>query len=77
MEQSFKVYGDIRWYKPQAARSAFMTGRLLKKLGNVVEGEAQLERAMILRKEIVPNDNRTEDELAYQDFDDEVWYYSR
>ena len=54
-----------------------MLGRLQKGMGNVVEGEAQLERAMKLRKEIVPGDKRTEEELSYQDFDNEVWYYSR
>ena len=54
-----------------------MKSRLLRKLCNLVEGEAQLERAMKLRKELVPDDKRTEDELGYQDFDNEVWYYSR
>jgi len=77
LEQSIKVYRDIRWYKPQAARSAFMKGRLLKVMGNTVEGDAQLARAMELRREIVPDDRRTVDQLTDHDFDELVWYYSR
>jgi hypothetical protein len=77
LEQSIKVYRDIRWYKPQAARSSFMMGRLLKAIGNIVEGDAQLKRAMELRREIVPDDHRTVDQLTDQDFDKLVWYYSR
>jgi len=77
LEQSIKVYRDIRWYKPQAARSSFMKGRLLIAMGNIVEGDAQLKRAMELRREIVPDDHRTVDQLTDQDFDELVWYYSR
>jgi hypothetical protein len=77
LEQSIKVYRDIRWYKPQAARSSFMKGRLLKAMENIVEGDAQLTRAMELRREIVPDDHRTVDQLTDQDFDELVWYYSR
>lgn len=77
LDQSLKVYGDIRWYKPQAARSAFMKGRLLKQVGNEVEGDAQLEQAMRLRKEILPDDDRPEEQLSDYDFDVVVYYYSR
>lgn len=54
-----------------------MKGKLLLKVGNTVEGEAQLSRARNLRKEIVPDDKRTADQLSYEDFDKEVYYYSR
>ncbi|KAK0622079.1 hypothetical protein B0T17DRAFT_509362 [Bombardia bombarda] len=77
LDQSLKVYGDIRWYKPQTARSAFMKGNLLKRLGNTIEGEALLAQAMQLRSEIVPDDKRTADQLSDVDFDKEVYYYSR
>ncbi|KAF2802479.1 uncharacterized protein BDZ99DRAFT_527506 [Mytilinidion resinicola] len=59
LEPSLKIYGDTPWYKPQASRSAFMKGKLLKSMGNDVEGDAQLQRAMTLRKEIVPDDHRS------------------
>ncbi|KAK3385348.1 hypothetical protein B0H63DRAFT_522686 [Podospora didyma] len=36
LRQRLKVYGNIRWYKRQAARSAFMLGKLLFKTGNTV-----------------------------------------
>lgn len=54
-----------------------MKGRLLNKIGNVVEGNAQIERAMEIRRKIVPNDKRTKDQLTDEDFDSVVYYYSR
>jgi len=54
-----------------------MKGRLLKAMGDIIEGDAQLKRAMELRREIVPHDHRTVDQLKNQDFDELVWYYSR
>lgn len=77
LEQSLKIYRDISWYKPQASRSAFMKGMLLKNMGNDVEGDAQLQRAMTLRKEIVPDDHRSWNQLDNEDFDKVVYYYSR
>lgn len=77
LEQSLKVYGDIRWYQPQASRSAFMKGRLLRDRGNEVEGDAQLEKAMKIRKMIAPGDRRSWDQLSDADFDSLVYYYSR
>lgn len=77
LSQSLKVYGDIPWYKPQAARTAFKYGRLLRFLESNVEGELFLETAMRLRKELVPDDNRTEEQLLDRDFDVLVYYFSR
>jgi hypothetical protein len=77
LEQNIKVYRDIRWYKPQAARSSFMKGRLLKAMVSIVEGDAHLTRAIGLRREIGPDDHRTVNQLTDQEFDELVWYYSR
>lgn len=54
-----------------------MKGRLLKQMGNGVEGDAQLDQAMRLRKEILPYDDRSEEQLSDYDFDVMVYYYSR
>ena len=54
-----------------------MKGKLLKDMGNDTEAEAQLDRAMRLRKELVPGDHRTRDQLTNMDFDRLVYYYSR
>lgn len=54
-----------------------MKGRLLKSMSNDVEGDAQLTKAIKLRKEVVPNDRRTWDQLDDEDFDKVVYYYSR
>ncbi len=54
-----------------------MKGKVLNGMGNTVEGDAQLAHARELRKEIVPDDERTADQLSFGDFDKEVYYYSR
>lgn len=54
-----------------------MKGNLLTKMGNTVEGNAQIERAMEIRRELVPDDGRTSDQLTDEDFDKVVYYYSR
>lgn len=54
-----------------------MKGRLLKKMGSGVEGRAELDQAMRLRKEILPDDDRSEEQLSNYDFDIVVYYYSR
>ena len=77
LEQSLKIYGDTPWYKPQASRSSFMRGRLLRAMGNHVEGDAQLQKAMTLRKDVEPDDHRSWDQLHDEDFDKVVYYYSR
>lgn len=54
-----------------------MKGRLLKSMGNDVEGDPQLIKAMRLRREIVQNDHRSWNQLGDEDFDKVVYYYSR
>ena len=46
-------------------------------MGNEVEGNAQLDRAMQLRKKIVPGDPRKEEHLSDEHFDELVYYLSR
>ena len=46
-------------------------------MSNEVEGDAQLMKAMKLRREIVPDDCRTWNQLNDEDFDKVVYYYSR
>ena len=76
-QQSFKVYKDILWDRPQDSRTAFSQGRLLRSLGNVVEGDLLIDRAIELRKQLVPNDHRLEERLVDRDFDILVYYFYR
>lgn len=46
-------------------------------MGNAVEGNLLLDKAMQLRKELVPNDHRSEEQLVDNDFDILVYYFSR
>lgn len=54
-----------------------MKGKLLRDLGDTTGGDAQLDRALNLRRENVRGDERTWDQLSNADFDEVVYYYSR
>jgi len=54
-----------------------MNGKLLRDMGNEIEAKTQLDRAMRLRRRILPDDHRTEEQLTDLDFDVLVYYYSR
>lgn len=77
LDQCIKIYGDIPWFKPQAARASWKKGKLLLDLGNEIEGKAQLARAMDFRRQIDPKDKREEEDLVDKDWDELVWFYSR
>ncbi|SPQ20325.1 4196d626-36d8-43bd-9a53-2dcfe937b147 [Thermothielavioides terrestris] len=73
-------YGEIPWYKPEAARSAWKHGRALQAMGgseNQVEARKLLDEAMRLRHELVPDDGRPEPELVDDDWDRLVYYFFR
>jgi hypothetical protein len=74
---SINAYGDALWRQAQVARSSWKKGRLLRDMGRLVEGDAYLEKAMRIRHELVPDDDREEKELMDQDWDKLIFYYSR
>lgn len=43
----------------------------------MVEGDALINRAMEIRKEVAPGDKRPEEDLVDSDWDQLVFYYSR
>ncbi|KAI0875968.1 P-loop containing nucleoside triphosphate hydrolase protein [Hypoxylon argillaceum] len=72
--------GDVPWYKAEAARARWKLGHTLQALkGRENEEEARelLGKAMGLRHELDPDDEREEPELSDDDWDKLVYYYYR
>lgn len=61
----------------QAARALWKKGRLLRDLGRDTESRESLEKAMNLRKELAPSDEREVEELGDEDWTTLVFYWSR
>ena len=80
LAKTVSFYGEIPWYKPQAARSAWKQGRALQAIGggeNEAKTKELLDKAMRLRRELVPDDGRAEPELVDDDWDRLVYYFFR
>lgn len=68
LELSIRAFGDASWREAQVARSSWKLGRLLKAMGNEIESEALLAKAMSIRHKLVPDDKRAEDSLVDKDW---------
>ncbi|KAI9653617.1 MAG: hypothetical protein M1821_006964 [Bathelium mastoideum] len=77
LSQSIKIYGNLLWFKPEAARASWKKGRLKAQMGNHVEADELLRRAMRLRKELRPDDSRSEVDLSDRDWDILIWPHQR
>lgn len=68
------------WYKPEAARALWKLGRTLladDEADNEDEAKIHLDKAMKLRREIAPDDDRKESELKDADWDSLVYFSFR
>ncbi|KAK0616467.1 hypothetical protein B0T14DRAFT_568067 [Immersiella caudata] len=74
---AMRAFGDAPWRKAQTARVLWEKEKVARSDGNAAEGDAFIKRAMEIRKEVVPNDKRLEEQLTYADWDNVVFYYSR
>lgn len=80
LEQALIVVTDNPWLKPSAARAYWKVGRVLQSQGgreNATKALENLDRAIKLRHEIVPEDHRREQELIDEDWDDIVQFNHR
>lgn len=80
LDKCIAIYGDIPWSKKEAARSTWKLGRTLQAMGgqeNTKRSVVLLEKAMRLRRAIVPDDDRGESELNDHDWDELVYYFFR
>ncbi|KAF2686728.1 hypothetical protein K458DRAFT_386686 [Lentithecium fluviatile CBS 122367] len=80
LEKIVTFIGEDQWFKSVAARADWKLGRtLMREGGNDNEDEAQilLERAMRIRHELVPDDDRKEEDLTDADWDNIVFYLFR
>ncbi|KAM7205136.1 tetratricopeptide repeat domain containing protein [Naviculisporaceae sp. PSN 640] len=77
LDRALSIWGDRQWYKNESARSSFLRGTHLVSLGgkeNIELGNRWIERAKLLRKEIIPDEEPRE--LDTVDFDDLVCFWS-
>jgi biotin synthase-related radical SAM superfamily protein len=72
-----KAFGDAPWRKAQTARVLWKKGKVARGDGNGAEGDALINRAMEIRKEVAPDDKRPEEQLTDADWNNIVFYYSR
>lgn len=73
LDRALSIWGDRQWYKNESARSSFLRGTHLISMGgqeNVELGGRWVERAKLLRKEIMPDEEPQV--LDTVDFDDLV-----
>ncbi|KAF2758785.1 hypothetical protein EJ05DRAFT_538089 [Pseudovirgaria hyperparasitica] len=80
LKKKIIVYGDSPWFEPQRARLAWKRGRALLALGrdnDKEEADYLLEKAMEMRRELAPGDDRDEQELVDEDWDRLVYYFWR
>ena len=78
LDRAINIWGARQWYMNEVARSSFLRGTHLVSMGgasNVARGESLIERATLLRREILPNETLMRS-LEIQDFDDLVCFWS-
>ncbi|KAI9664019.1 MAG: hypothetical protein M1821_007510 [Bathelium mastoideum] len=76
LEGALVAYKD-EYHKPQIARALWKKGLLAKSVGNTIEGDILLTRAIKLRRELQPDDKRPLEELTDKDWDNLVFYWHR
>ncbi|KAG8362497.1 hypothetical protein FVEN_g60 [Fusarium venenatum] len=70
--------GDVPWYKADLGRYCWKLGRALQASGNSgSETRELLKRSMDIRHDLVPNDDREEDELTDSDWDELIYVLYR
>jgi hypothetical protein len=77
LDRALSIWGDRKWFKNESARSSYLRGIHLQSMGgakNIEKGKQWVERAMLLRKEILPNEKPRK--LDTRDFDDLVCFWS-
>uniref|UniRef100_A0A8H7KEP9 MalT-like TPR region domain-containing protein n=1 Tax=Bionectria ochroleuca TaxID=29856 RepID=A0A8H7KEP9_BIOOC len=78
LDRALGIWGEREWYKNESARSSFLRGNHLVSIGgdrNIEKGERWLQRAKVLRDEVLRCDSELEN-LTTQDFDDLVCFWS-
>lgn len=77
LDRALSIWGNKEWYKNESARSSFLRGShliSLKGKENVEQGKQWLERAKVLRAEILPEEKAKK--LTTVDYDDLVCFWS-
>lgn len=77
LDRALSIWGNRQWFQNESARSSFLRGIHLQSMGdeyNMEKGERWMERAKLLRKQILPEEEPKALETA--DYDDLVCFWS-
>ncbi|KAL2070235.1 hypothetical protein VTL71DRAFT_13261 [Oculimacula yallundae] len=77
LDRALSIWGDRQWFQNESARSSFLRGTHLKSMGgaaNIELGNRWIDRATLLRRQILPDEKPRE--LETVDFDDLVCFWS-
>ena len=77
LDRTLSIWGDRQWFKNESARSSYLRGIHLQSIDgveNIEKGKQWVERAMALRKEVLPNEEPRH--LDTKDFNDLVCFWS-
>jgi hypothetical protein len=77
LNQALKIFSDKPHLQNELTRTKFKRGELLRLMGQEEEAQNAILEAYRLRKELVPEDDRSLEELKVNDFDKLVAYWSR
>lgn len=78
INQALKVWTvDKVTYQPEIARTSFLKGKLLDKMGSHDEAVGWFRDAFDLRRRLVPGDEKRIEGLEEDDFDELVTFWSR
>ncbi|KAK1961468.1 tetratricopeptide repeat domain-containing protein [Colletotrichum sublineola] len=78
LDRALSIWGDRQWFRNESARSSFLRGKHLISMcdeESVELGNRWIERAKVLRREILPNEEGSR-ELDTADFDALVCFWS-
>jgi hypothetical protein len=77
LDRALNIWGDRPWFYHKSARTSFLRGKHLQGLDgdeNREQGQVWIDRALLLRKSLVPDEETRE--LEVKDFDDLVCFWS-
>lgn len=79
LDQALKIFNLDAYHKPEAARAHFKKGVVMKRLGQDEAAQTELNAALQIYNDFVPEEDRAEriEDLDDEDFDHWVMFWSR
>lgn len=77
LAQALKIFQDRPSFRHELARTTFKKGQLLRLMGRESEADDVMAQAYKIRRHLMPQDVRPLEQLAEDDFDKLVIFWSR